>query len=125
MAKTNYKTIDEYIAAFPDTVQHKLEEVRKIIHEAAPDAKEIISYQIPCFDQNGPILYFSAFTKHISIATPPPTLDVFKKELKDYKTSKSVFQIPFDQPIPAKLITKIATYKVRENMKNTDKRNDC
>lgn len=117
MAKTDFKSIDEYIATFPENVKLKLELVRKIIHEATPEAKEIISYQIPCFDQNGPVLYFSAFTKHISIATPPPTLDVFKNDLKNYKTSKSVFQVPLDQQIPSELISKIAKYKVKENMK--------
>lgn len=118
MAKTNFKSIDEYIATFPNNVRDKLEEVRKIIHEAAPEAKEIISYQIPCFEQNGSILYFSAFTAHISIAAPPPTFEIFKNDLKDYKTSKSVFQIPFDQKIPAALITKIAKYRMKENIKN-------
>jgi uncharacterized protein YdhG (YjbR/CyaY superfamily) len=117
MAKTDFKTIDEYINTFPKNIQEKLEKVRTIIHNAVPEAEEVISYQIPCFIFNGPILYFSAFTKHISIAAPPPTIEAFKKDLSEYKTSVSVFQIPIDQPIPEKLITTIAQYRKKENAK--------
>ena len=117
MAKTDFQSIDEYIATFPSRIQDKLEEVRRIIHKAVPDAKEVISYQIPCFNLNGPILYFSAFTKHLAIAAPPPTIEVFKQVLSSYKTSVSVFQIPYDQPIPATLIAKIAKWRATENEK--------
>lgn len=121
MAKTDFKTIDEYVSTFPKDVQEKLETVRTIIHKAVPEAEETISYQIPCFNLNGPILYFSAFTKHISIAAPPPTFQVFKDEIKEYKSSISVFQIPFDKEIPEKLITKIAKYREEENTKSKKK----
>ena len=36
-------SIDEYIASFPDDVQKKLQEVRVTIHQAAPNAEEVIS----------------------------------------------------------------------------------
>ncbi len=111
MAKTDFQTIDEYLATVPKEVRTRLEKIRQIIHKAVPDAKEVISYQIPCFKLNGPILYFSAYKNHIGIAAPPPTIDVFKDELKNYKKSKSVFQIPHDQAIPEKLVTKMAKYR--------------
>lgn len=119
MAKTDYKSIDEYIAAFPEEIQNKLEEVRKIIRAAVPDAKEVISYQIPCFNLNGPILYFSAYKKHLTLSAPPPTFEVFKEELASYKTSISAVQLPYDQPIPKALITKIAKYRAAENLKKS------
>lgn len=121
MAKTDFKSIDEYIATFEADVQEKLQTVRQIIHKAVPQAKEVISYQIPCFNNSGPILYFSVFTKHISIAAPPPTMEVFKKDLAGYKTSVSVFQIPFNQPIPSQLIAKMAKWREAENLKRIKK----
>ena len=119
MAKTDYKSIDEYIANFPDDIQEKLETIRQTIHAAVPEAKEVISYQIPCFNLSGPILYFSAFKNHIAVAAPPPTIEVFKNELSGYKTSLSVFQIPYDQPIPKELITRMAGYRAAENEKKS------
>jgi len=121
MAKTDFRSVDEYIATFPTEVQKILEEIRGIIREAIPEAKEVISYQIPCYDNSGPIVYFSAFTNHISVAAPPPTIEVFKDELTAYKTSKSVFQIPYDQPIPKELITKMAKWREAENLKKAKK----
>ena len=39
---TVIKTIDEYIAQFPEEVQVLLEKMRTIIHKAAPKAEEAI-----------------------------------------------------------------------------------
>lgn len=49
MAKTDFKTIDEYISTFPKDVQEILEKIRQAIQKAVPDAKEVISYQMPTF----------------------------------------------------------------------------
>lgn len=117
MAKTDYRSIDEYLANFPNEIQEKLETIRQTIHAVVPGAKEVISYQIPCFSMNGPIVYFSAFKNHIAVAAPPPTIEVFKDELSGYKTSLSVFQIPYDQAIPKELISKIVKYRAAENEK--------
>lgn len=117
MAKTDYQSIDEYIATFPAETQKILQDIRETIHAAVPDAEEVISYQIPCFKLNGPILYFSAYKNHVGIAAPPPTMEVFKEELADYKTSVSVFQVPYEKPIPKQLLTKMARYRAAENAK--------
>lgn len=119
MAKTDFKSIDEYIATFPREIQKFLEQYRQVIHEAVPEAKETISYQIPCFNLNGSVMYLFATKDHMSVSSPPPAMEHFKEELTAYKTSKSVFQVPYDQPIPKALITKIAKWRVAENTKKT------
>jgi len=121
MAKTDFKSIDEYISTFPKDIQKKLEEVRQIIRNAVPEAEEVISYQIPCFNLHGPILYFSAYKKHLSIASPPPTMAVFKDELTLYKSSISVFQIPYEKPMPKDLLIKMAQYRYEQNLKKLKK----
>lgn len=119
MAKTDYQSIDEYIATFPGDVQKTLEAIRETIHQAVPEAKEVISYQIPCFNLNGPILYFSGYKSHVGIAAPPPTMEVFKSDLTSYKSSVSTFQVPHGQPLPKDLITKMAQYREQENLKRS------
>lgn len=118
MAKTDFKSIDEYIATFPADVQKILEQYRQIIHKAVPEAEEAISYQIPCFQQNGPVLYFSAYKSHVAVSAVPPTMAVFKDEITAYKSSVSGFQVPYDQPIPKELITKMAKWRQTENAKH-------
>ena len=117
MAKTDYQSIDEYIAGFPKDIQERLEAIRQAIHQAVPEAKEVISYQVPAFNLNGPILYFSGYKNHIGVAAPPPTMEDFQDELADYRTSKSTVQLPHDQPLPLALIAKMARYRAVENLK--------
>jgi uncharacterized protein YdhG (YjbR/CyaY superfamily) len=64
------KDIDHYIASFPTEVQTVLEKVRQTIRDAAPDAKETISYQMPAFRRHGILVYFAAWTKHIGLYPP-------------------------------------------------------
>ena len=47
--KKEYTPIDEYISTFPKNVQATLEALRQAIKEAAPNAEEAISYQMPAF----------------------------------------------------------------------------
>lgn len=71
MAKTIYKSIDQYIGTFPEDVQKILKQVRQTIKEAAPDAEETINYQIPTFKLNGNLVHFAAFKNHIGFYPAP------------------------------------------------------
>ena len=63
--KSTPKTIDEYIATFPNEVQQILGELRATIRKAAPDAEETINYQIPTFTLKGNLVHFAAYKKHV------------------------------------------------------------
>ncbi len=115
MAKTDFQSVDEYIAGFPEETQAVLEQVRRAILDAVPDAEEVISYQLPAYKKDGFILYFGGYAKHLSISAQPPAFEVFAEELSPYKVSKSAVQFPYDQPIPFELIGKIAKYRADEN----------
>ena len=117
MAKTNYKTIDEYIAAFPKETQEILEEIRVAIKAAAPGAEEKISYQMPTFFLNGNLIHFAAFKNHIGIYPTPSGTEAFKRELSIYKGAKGSIQLPIDKPMPLRLISKIVKFRVAENIK--------
>ena len=117
MAKTDYKTADEYIATFPAAEQEALQAIRQAIRAGAPDAEEVISYQIPAFKLDGFVLYYSAYTHHYALALPPPStvFEDFKDQLAPYKTSKSAIQLPKSQPLPLTLITELAQFRAQEN----------
>ena len=71
MAKTQPPAnIDQYIAACPAEVQAVLQQLRATIRAAAPEAKEVISYQMPTFKQRGILLYFAAWKKHVGLYPP-------------------------------------------------------
>ena len=110
-----FETIDNYIKTFPRDIQKILNEVRGTIKAAAPKAEEAISYQIPTFKLNGYLVHFAAFKNHIGFYPGSKAIEVFKKELKSYKSSKGAVQFPLDKPIPLPLIRKIVKYKVGES----------
>ncbi|MFN8485813.1 MAG: DUF1801 domain-containing protein [Anaerolineae bacterium] len=110
------QTIDEYIAGFPPGVQSILQQVRWVIREAAPDAKETISYRLPTFTLHGNLVHFGAFKTHIGFYPASSGIETFKAELSAYKGSKGAVQFPLDQPIPYDLIRQITLFRVQENL---------
>jgi uncharacterized protein YdhG (YjbR/CyaY superfamily) len=115
--QTAPKNIDDYIAGFPKDVQAILQKIRRTIRNAAPDAEETISYQIPTFNLKGRyLIYFAAYKKHISLYPAPIGHAEFKEEMSPYESGKGTLKFPLDQPIPFDLITKIVKFRAKENL---------
>jgi uncharacterized protein YdhG (YjbR/CyaY superfamily) len=121
MDTLKYKTIDEYISSFPDEIQKILQKLRQVIHEAAPEAEEVISYSMPAFKQNGVLVYYAAFKNHIGFFPTSSGVAAFQKELAAYNTSKGTVRFPLDKPIPFELVTKIVKFRVQENLSKKKK----
>ncbi|HEX9333411.1 MAG TPA: DUF1801 domain-containing protein [Anaerolineales bacterium] len=114
--QTAPKTIDEYIAGFPNDIQEVLQKIRMTIRKAAPEAEETIKYRMPTFTLKGNLIHFAAFKNHIGFYPVPTGIEKFKKELSVYKTAKGSVQFPLDKPIPFDLISKIVKFRVKENL---------
>ncbi|HNR47469.1 MAG TPA: DUF1801 domain-containing protein, partial [Anaerolineaceae bacterium] len=72
---TSFRTIDEYIARFPDDIQTILVELRAAIRAAAPEAEEKISYQMPTFAFNGNLVHFAVHKNHIGFYPAPSGIE--------------------------------------------------
>lgn len=110
------KTIDEYIAGFPDEVQERLKKVRLTIRNAAPEAKETIKYQMPTFTLKGNLISFAAYKKHIALYPAPEGDEEFNLELSAYKAEKSTVRFPLNKPIPYDLISQIVKLRIEDNL---------
>ena len=119
---TQTATINEYIAAFPESTQLILEELRTTIRKAAPDAQELINYGIPTFTLNGNLVHFGGFKNHIGFYPAPSGIEAFKKELSIYDGAKGSIKFPIDKPLPLGLITKIVKFRVKENVEKAAKK---
>lgn len=116
----NFKDVASYINNQPKEARVFLTRMRAAIKKAAPKAKEGISYGMPVYKLNGPLVYFGGFKKHVSLFALPAAQRVFKKELAAYNTSKGTVQFQLDKPLPLRLITKIVRYRVKENTKKAN-----
>jgi uncharacterized protein YdhG (YjbR/CyaY superfamily) len=109
-------TIDEYIANAAEEDRETLMELRRVIHEAAPDATEKISYQMPTFYLHGNLVHFAAFKGHFGFYPAPTGIEAFQEDLSEYKGSKGAIQFPKDKPLPYELIVRIVKFRVEENV---------
>jgi len=116
MIPRQIKTMDTYIAQFPDHVRELLEELRRVIRESAPHAEEAMRYGIPTFRLNGNLVHFAAYKNHIGFYPTPSGISAFSDELSVYKVSKGTVQFPLDKPVPWDLVRKIVHYRVKENL---------
>ena len=114
-SRSQFKTMDEYIAKFPKNVRDVLEELRRVIRESAPKAEETINYGMPTFNLNGNMVHFAAYKNHIGFYPTPSAIETFKKELTPFKQAKGSVQFPLNKPIPFDLVKKIVNFRVKEN----------
>ena len=116
MAKTDFQSVDEYLATQPPATRAVLERVRSIIRKAVPDAVEVISYQIPAYKVNGAaVIYFAGWKEHWSLY--PATGDVavvLKKEFAKYKVTKGTVRFPLSSAVPVKLVARFAKLRAQE-----------
>ena len=109
------ETVDQYIAAFPADVKKRMQQLRKTIKAGAPNADELISYQMPGYKYFGMLVYFAAYKNHIGFYPGAGGLLEFYKELSSFKSAKGSVQFPHDRPIPYDMISKIVKFRVKQN----------
>jgi uncharacterized protein YdhG (YjbR/CyaY superfamily) len=111
-------SIDEYLAGFGPDVRDRLQEVRTIIHTAAPEATESISYAIPTFDLAGHhLIHFAGYLRHVGVYPVSEHLAAtFEEELEPFRRGKGTLQFPLDEPLPADLLRRVVELRVAEVM---------
>lgn len=110
-----YTNVEEYILDFPEIAQIKMQELREIIASVATNCKEIISYNMPAYKQNGIVVYFAANKNHIGFYPTPSGITTFESHLTNYKYSKGAIQFPIHQPLPKELIQDILRFRIEED----------
>jgi uncharacterized protein YdhG (YjbR/CyaY superfamily) len=116
MTKTDFKSVDEYIAAQTQAVRGVLGRVRSAIRESMPGAQEVISYKIPTYKLHGKsVLYFAGWKQHYSLYPVGAHIaTAFKKELAPYEVDRGTIRFPLCAPVPVKLIRRIANFRTKE-----------
>ncbi len=116
------KNVDAYIKLFPKEVEEKLNTIRSLISKAAPDAAEGISYRIPAYTLNGILIYFAAFTEHVSLYPYTESMCLTKTELAKYQSGKGTLKFDLEKKLPVAFIRRILKIRIGEQRKKTKKK---
>ena len=104
------ETVDQYIMEQDESVRPYLDEVRRIIRAAVPEAVEKISWSMPTYWKGRNIIHFAASKKHLGLYPGDEVAVVFADKLTDYDVSKGTIRLPYSRPLPADLIAEIAVW---------------
>jgi uncharacterized protein YdhG (YjbR/CyaY superfamily) len=98
--------IDDYLASLPEPKKGTLEELRKLILEAAPNAEQCISYGMPAFKENGKVIAgFAAFKNHLAyLPHSGSVLSEISDELGDYTFTPGSLHFAVDKCLDEKLV---------------------
>lgn len=121
-AGIKFKTVDEYFSSFPESIREILEVMRSTIKQEAPNAQEVISYNMPAFKAHGVLVYYAAHQGHIGFYPTSTPIEIFKQELSTYKFSKGAIQFPIDRPMPVDLISRMVKFRVQQDAEKAVKK---
>jgi uncharacterized protein YdhG (YjbR/CyaY superfamily) len=109
-------SVDEYLSRLDEPERTALAKLRAQIKQAAPKATEVISYQIPTYRLNGPLVHFAAQTGHLSFTVVSlEVINAFRKELQEFDVSGRTIRFSAKNPLPATLVQRIVKARVKEN----------
>jgi uncharacterized protein YdhG (YjbR/CyaY superfamily) len=110
------ETVDDYLAALPEKEREVLQELRRVIKSAAPEAEEAISYNIPLYRHHGHLVGFAAFKNHCSLfVTNSEVRKRFAKELEPFEVKHTTIHFSVEKPLPSALVKKIVKARIAEN----------
>ncbi len=112
-------TVEDYIRSQESSVTERLLMLRTFIFDVVPQAEEKMSYGMPSYHYQGPLIYFGAFKNHIGIYPTAEPIVKFAEQLKGYKTSKGAIQLPHNKDLPLDLIRKILLFRYNKLQSKT------
>jgi len=103
--------VDAYIARCPQNVQDIFFRIREIVASLAPDAEELLRWDMPSYYLGGrKLVVVGASKNHLGIYGINP--ENFKDKLQGYKYTKGCIQFQYKEPIPYELITEIVRHQI-------------
>jgi uncharacterized protein YdhG (YjbR/CyaY superfamily) len=117
-----YGTVEEYMAGLPEDRRAAMEQLRRTIRAAAPEATDAISYNMPAFRLNGRFFAsYEAFKDHYSLF--PRTDEMVNDlggELRPHAVGKGTLRFPADERMPLDLVRRIIEIRLREFVREAE-----
>ena len=103
-------TIDEYILRQDESIQPMLVRLKNTIHDAIPEAEEVIAWSTPTWKKKGNIIRFAVSKNHIGVYVWEDAVYFFEDRLKGFDTDTGVIRLKIDEEMPLSLIADIAKW---------------
>lgn len=105
--------VETYLSQVNPDARAVLEHIRTLVKSIVPEAEETMSYGMPALKYKGkPLVYYAAFKDHLSLFPTSEPTEMFKEQLKDFKTSKGTIQFTIEHQLPDQLIRDIVRYRL-------------
>jgi uncharacterized protein YdhG (YjbR/CyaY superfamily) len=108
-------SVDAYIASSPAALRDRLEQARKAIRAAVPDATEKVSYGMATFRFQGALLHLAGYDRHIGLYGASSVFDAFHEEVRTYESGRGTLRFPHEKPLPLGLIERLARARAEQN----------
>lgn len=110
-----YASVTSYIAQADKEKQELLQEVRDIVLKTAKGVDEGIAYGMPAYTwKEKPLFYFASMKGHLGLYPTPGPIQVCKKMLKDFSTSKGCVRVPYTSKLPKALVVALIKERIKE-----------
>jgi uncharacterized protein YdhG (YjbR/CyaY superfamily) len=110
-------TVEDYLATLPDDRRAAVEELRRTIRTAAPEAMETIAYEMPAFRSHGGqfLVSYAAFKNHYSLfPASAAVIEALGEAIEPYLAGKGTIRFPASRPIPVALVTEVVMVRLKE-----------
>ena len=115
MTMPRFDSVAAYLASFPKDVQPMLRAVRAALRKALPRADETLSYNIPTYKLDDQVvIYFAGWKSFVSVYPANVADAALTEAMAPYRASKGTLQFPYDEPVPLKLIERLAKARAKE-----------
>ena len=110
------RSVDDYLAAQPPATRAVLEELRRTIRAAAPEASESIAYDMPALRLGGRfVVSYAAFKQHYSLFPASAVVSAaLGAELEPYLYGKATLRFPVARPVPLDLVKRVVEIRLAE-----------
>jgi uncharacterized protein YdhG (YjbR/CyaY superfamily) len=105
--RERYASHEDYLEAMPE-YRDRLDAIRHEVELRVPDAKPVISYNMPAYRRARIFFYVAAFKKHVGIYPPLTDDAALLVETTPYRGLKGNLVFPHDAPLPMDLIGRVA-----------------
>jgi uncharacterized protein YdhG (YjbR/CyaY superfamily) len=110
-------SVEAYLDALPEDRRAAMEQLRAAIRAEAPEAEEVITYDMPGFRLDGRFFVsYASFKRHISLfPASQGVIEGLGEAIAPHLAGKGTIRFDADRPLPIELIRRIVAIRLEEH----------